>query len=355
MQLKKLILQDFRNYERKEFEFENGTTVFIGPNAIGKTNILEAVYLISTGNSFKAKRIDEMIRFAQETGKVEANVEVDGEVNKLTVVLTHGELMGKKVAKRRFLIEDVAKRKGDFVGMLPSVVFRPEDLDLMDGSPSLRRNWLDGVLLQADRDYVRSLMSYEQALRRRNKILEAIREGLTNRYQLTFWDGLLIKHGNVVTDKRENLINYINEVWRRSDLFTELKIYYDRSDISEKRLEQYEREEVAAGHTLVGPHKDDFLVNEVKDQIKRDLAVYGSRGEKRMTVLGLKMGELLFLEEKLGVKPLLLLDDIFSELDQIHTKEVHRVMIGRQVLVTTTDVKDIEEIEGVEIVRLEQD
>lgn len=351
--MKRLLLEDFRNYQRREFGFGEGTTVFLGPNAIGKTNILEAIYLISVGNSLKAKRIDEMIRFGQEVGKAEAYIENDEEENKLTVVLTHGELQGKRVAKRRFLVDDAPKRKGDFVGRLSSVIFRPEDLDLMDGSPSLRRNWLDEVLLQSDREYARSLSSYEQALRRRNKILDAIREGVSSRYQLTFWDGLLVKHGNVLTDRREALINYVNEIWRRSELFNKLKIEYDRSPISEHRLEQYKKEEVEAGYTLVGPHKDDFLIHEVENEVKRDLAIYGSRGEKRMTVLGLKMGELLYLEEQLGRKPLLLLDDIFSELDDIHTKEVHRVMIGRQVIVTTTDARDVKGVKGVVVLKLE--
>lgn len=347
MVLKSIGLQDFRNYERKNFELGSGTTVFVGPNAVGKTNILEAIYLISTGNSFKAKRIEEMIRFGAEYGQVEA--EVDEE--KLTVILTRGELLGKRVMKRRYLVSDVPKRKVDFGGRMSSVAFRPEDLDLMDGQPSLRRRWLDGVLIQADSEYRRSLMAYEAGLRRRNKILEAIREGIANRFQLTFWDGLLIKHGNVLTDRRESLVNYINEVWRRSELFSDLRLEYDKSIVSEKRFLQYKKEEVAAGHTLVGPHKDDFLVLEVKEG-KRDLAVYGSRGEKRMSVLGLKMGELLFLEEKLRQKPLLLLDDIFSELDEIHTKEVQRVMIGRQVVVTTTDVGDVEGVEGVKVIEL---
>ncbi len=348
MLLKRLVLQDFRNYEGRVFDFDEGTILLAGPNAIGKTNVLEAINLLATGNSFKAKRIEEMILFGKETGKVEAEVEIEGEIKKLTIILTRGEIQGKRVAKRRFLIDDVAKRKSDFVGLISCVAFRPEDLDLMDGSPTLRRDFLDEVLIQQSREYIRSLSSYTQALRRRNKILEAIREGVANRYQLTFWDGLLIKHGNVVTDERERLINYINDVWRRSDLFNGLKIEYDRSTISENRLEQYKKEEVTAGHTLVGPHKDDFLVRDEE----RDLSVYGSRGEKRMAVLGLKMGELLYLEEELGVKPLLLLDDIFSELDEIHSSEVHRVMIGRQVVVTTTEENDAEGMEKVVIERL---
>ena len=352
MQLKRLVLQDFRNYEKQEFELSPGTTVLIGPNAVGKTNVLEAVCLIASGESFKAGRIEEMVRFNEEFGKVEAEVEHEGEMNRLTVILTRGVMQEKRVQKRKFLVNEVAKRKGDFVGLMPAVIFRPEDLDLMDGSPSLRRDFLDQVMCQADSEYGRSLVSYQQALRRRNKILEAIREGVANRYQLTFWDGLLIRHGQRVSEGREEICNYINEIWGKSDLFTDLKIVYDRSLISEKRLAQYEKEEVLVGHTLVGPHKDDFLVMANGKQKERDLSMYGSRGEKRMAILGLKMGELLFLEEKLGKKPLLLLDDIFSELDEKHSEEVKRVMIGRQVVVTTTEEKDTADLKEAVIVRL---
>ncbi len=347
MILRQIELNDFRNYENREVKLGGGTTWIVGPNAVGKTNILEAVRLISTGESFRAKLINESIMFGGEFARIEANiVDEKGDSQKLSVLLTKGELQGKRVAKRRFFVDEVAKRKADFVGILPSVVFRPEDLELIDGSPGVRREWLNDVLLQVDREYVRSLSTYEQANRRRNKILEAIREGVASRYQLTFWDQLIVKHGQKITDAREKLVEYINEIWQKSDLFGQLKLIYDPSLISEKRLLQYKNEEVAAGHTLVGPHKDDWNIADSKG---RDIGAYGSRGEQRMAVLGLKMGELLFLEDKLNRKPLLLLDDIFSELDENHIREVRRVMLNRQVVVTTTDTKEVGSGEVIEL------
>lgn len=353
MQLKSLILEDFRSYMKREFQLGEGVTALVGPNAIGKTNVLEAIRLLSLGDSFRAEVIAEMVRFGEEMGRVEALVDEDNEHDKLTVIVTGGEVGGRKVSGRRFLVNDVPKSKANFVGLLPSVVFLPEDLELMDGSPSLRRKWFDSVLQQTDAEYRRSLASYEKALRRRNRVLQAIREGLANRYQLTFWDGLVIKHGEVLTEKREELVQFINAMFSRSDLFAELALEYDKSVISESRLNQYEKEEVLAGHTLVGPHKDDFVVTSAHgSERRRNLATYGSRGEKRMAVLGLKMGELLLLEEKLGKKPLLLLDDIFSELDKTHSEEVHRVMLGRQVIVTTTDGSDLSNIGSLKVIEL---
>lgn len=338
MILRKLKLFDFRSYPDRDIELAEGTTWIVGPNAVGKTNILEAIRMISVGESFRAERIEETVNFGKEFGRVEALVGDEKNKLKLSVLLNRGELQGKKVAKRKYFIDDVSKRKMDFLGLLPSVVFRPEDLDLFSGSPSVRRGWLNDILSQTDKNYARSLVTYEQAIRRRNKILEAIRDGISNRYQLTFWDGLVVKHGEVLMNERTRLVEYINEIWRKSELFSRLELIYDPSTISEKRLAQYEKEEVAAGHTLVGPHKDDWTV---KDNKGRDISLYGSRGEQRMAVLGLKMGELLYLEEKLDKRPLLLLDDIFSELDSEHIKEVYRVMVNRQVIVTTTDKNDV--------------
>lgn len=350
--MQKLSLKDFRNYKGRKIDLDEGVTVVLGPNASGKTNLLEAIRLVSSGESFRASRIEEMIRFDQDWGKVDIWLKEGGEEIKLTVMLTRGELKGKRVNKRRFMVNDNGKKRKDFVGRMPSVVFRPQDLGMIEGSPYLRRGWLDEMLSQAVKGYERSLQSYNKALKRRNKILEAIREGEASRYQLTFWDGLLIKHGQVLVEKREEVVNYVNEVFYKSELFAKLELEYDKNVVSERRLDQYEKEEVAAGHTLVGPHKDDLIVL-FADGKKRDLGIYGSRGEQRMAVLGLKMGELLFLEERLGKVPILLLDDIFSELDRGHGREVYRVMEGRQVVVTTTDETKIKGLEDKSIVRLE--
>jgi len=341
--LRNLSLSDFRNYDNKEFVFENGVNVIFGENARGKTNLLEAINLIGLGESFRAKLTDEMVRFDKEYGKVSGNVVWDDDGQQIEVIVNKGMILGKTVNKRKYLIDGVSKRKTELLGILPLVLFRPEDVELISGSPDLRRKFLDRMIVQTNVEYAHSLQTYEQALRRRNKLLVAIREGQATRYSLAFWDGLLIKHGIVVQDMRTKAIDYINEIFEKSDLFKKLKVSYDRSSISESRLLQYKEAEVSVGYTLVGPHKDDFVVKE-KD---RDLAVYGSRGEQRMAVLALKMGEIYFLEGKNNKKTLLLLDDIFSELDDNHKQEVLRVMMGRQVIVTTADEDDLKMFEKV--------
>ena len=359
MYLKSLTLLDFRSYKNREFGFSKGLNVIWGENAVGKTNLLEAIYLLSLGGSFRARKIDEMVRFGNEWGRLTGMVEDGDGEKKLEIMITKGEVNGKRVAKRKYVVDEASKRRKDYVGNLPVVLFRPEDMEILSGSPDGRRNFLDQVLFQIDTEYVVSFGTYNQALRRRNKILDAVREGVANKYSLTFWNGLLVKHGQVLTEKRSELVGFINHLWSRSDLFNDLSIEYDKSVISEKRLEQYKNEELAAGYTLVGPHKDDLSV-EIKmkqngeDVKKRDIGKYGSRGEQRMAVLAMKMGEIYYLEESMAEKPILLLDDIFSELDKDHEEEVLRVMEGRQVMVTTADENDLrlfEKVKKIELVK----
>ena len=343
MILEQLELVDFRNFISKTFDLNDDVNVVWGENASGKTNMLEAIYLLGTGNSFRARIIDEMVRFDQELGRVRGKIRpslpaASKDLRDLEVMVTKGMVVGVKTLKRKYLVDGTFKRKRDYVGYLPVVVFRPENLGMLTGGSEGRRDFLDEILCQVNEAFGRSLAVYTQALKRRNKLLDAIREGAVNRYSLTFWDGLLIKHGNVLSSERENLVNHINSLWKRSELFNDLKLVYDKSIISEVRLAQYKDEELAAGYTLVGPHKDDFRVITGDE---RDLGVYGSRGEQRMAVLALKLGEIYFGEEKVNDKPLLLLDDIFSELDDVHKKEVLRVMAGRQVIVTTVNKGDL--------------
>jgi len=343
MFLKQLELKGFRNYKDRVFDFSEGLNVVWGENASGKTNLLESIYLLGLGESFRAKRIDEMVNFDDELGRVKGKVKVDeGDGKEIEVMVNRGEVGGKRVSKRRYLIDGAGKRRKDFVGELPVVLFWPEDMEILIGSPDRKRSFLDQVLVQVESDYARSLMVYNQTLRRRNKLLDAVREGDTNRHALAFWDSLLIKHGEILSKKREELVGYIDLLWKRSELFNELNLVYDKSVISEKRLDQYRDEELAAGYTLVGPHKDDLQILSLNGKgRKRDLSIYGSRGEQRMAVLALKMGEIYFMEEKLKDKPLLLLDDIFSELDEGHKSEVLRVMEKRQVIATTADKSDV--------------
>ncbi|TSC54022.1 MAG: DNA replication and repair protein RecF [Microgenomates group bacterium LiPW_16] len=337
MVLVRLDLANFRNFKENSFSFSPNTTLILGPNTSGKTNILEAIYLLATGHSFRAEVEREMIRYGKEMSNVKCSAEGGSNRETLEIILTTGEVMRAKTAKKFYKVNGVGKRMVDFVGLVRSVLFWPEDLNLVTNSPSLRRKYLDLTLSQVDREYRRSLLSYEKGLRQRNKLLEKIRDEGASRSQLLFWDQLLVKNGGLLTDKRIEFIEFVNNL-HLSTLNLQFKLGYDKSVISADRLEQYAQEEVAVGATLVGPHRDDFKF--LLDL--RDLSCFGSRGEQRLAVLWLKLCELEFISQKTGERPILLLDDIFSELDHEHRKHVLELIPQQQTIITTTDLHLVE-------------
>ena len=398
MNIHQISLSNFRNYPKKTFVFSPVNTLIIGDNASGKTNLLEAVFSLATGGSFRTESDREAIEFGKEVGRVQGVIltpnlfrgknpvgntesgrdpspasrrtQDDSERKELEVLLSTGIVMGVKAPLKKYSVNGVGKRMVDFAGILKVVLFWPQDMDLVTDSPSLRRRYLDSVLVQVDREYRRSLISYDKGLRQRNRLLEAIRDQGAHRHQLMFWDQLLIKTGEYITKKREEYIEYINSCQLSACLqarqvvscqFEGYQLIYDKSVISATRLEQYKEEEVAAGVTLVGPHRDDFEFRIKNDELRktkdtsdgvrmhssevegfRNLSHFGSRGEQRLAVLWLKLGELAYIEEKTGEKPVLLLDDIFSELDHEHRKIIFEVIGNQQTIITTTDEHFIE-------------
>jgi DNA replication and repair protein RecF len=327
--LKSISLHNFRSYEKKEFSFQDSTLI-VGPNTSGKSNLVEAIYLLSTGKSFRTDKDTQMLKFTEEVGRVKGKINDD----ELEVLLTNGQVNGGSQYKK-FLVNGVSKRRVDFAGKLLTVLFSPQDLEIIIESPSLRRNFLDEVLEQVDRNYRVASIAYVKSLRQRNALLEMAREtGQRNEKQFEYWDNLVIENGNIVTQKREEFINFLNSAAK--DIF-DLVVEYDKSTISKERLLQYEREEVAAGVTLVGPHRDDFSVLMFNDgKTVHDVKFYGSRGQQRLAILQLKMLELLFIEKSLGERPLFLLDDIFSELDEGHIQLILEEIGKQQTIITTT-------------------
>lgn len=330
MILTELSLQYFRSYTKRSFTFSPATTLIIGPNTAGKTNILEAIVMLSTGKSFRADIDREVIRWGAELARVKART---GDVS-LELLVTTGLVSGKKAPLKKYLVNGVARRQVDFIGNLRSVLFWPEHLELVTDSPSVRRRYLDSVLVQTDREYRRNLMSYERGLRQRNRLLDAINEGSASRGQLLFWNQLLIRSGAYITDARAAFIESINAS-RVSGM--SFHIAYDKSVISGTRLAQYKDEEVAAKATLVGPHRDDMVFYKRRQKELSDLSKYGSRGEQRLAILWLKLAELEFIEKVSGERPLLILDDIFSELDAGHRELILELLGKQQTIVSSAE------------------
>lgn len=372
--IKSISLQNFRNLKKTKFEFSEKITVILGPNTSGKTNLLEAIFLLATGKSFKARLEEEMIGYDSSIARVAAVSSIKYQVSqneihdtkymiqntKLDVVLTRGEIqIGEdpkniqKSPRKKMLVNGVSRRLIDFAGNLKIVLFGPWDMDLVTESPSKRRDYLDYVLSQTDREYRRAIMSYVKGLRQRNRILFNIRENGTSRSHLLFWDKLLIKNGNYISSKRAEFIEFVNQTEDYRD--KDYMIVYDDSPISESRLEQYKNEEVASATTLVGPHRDDMVFKVKTDNTgntSRELARFGSRGESRMGVLWLKMAELSYIRTVTGENPTLLLDDIFSELDHEHRNIVFDIIGKNQTIITTADEHYIEDIKNAKVIKI---
>lgn len=342
MLLTSIYLQSFRSYSEKKFDFNPQMTVIVGPNTAGKTNLSEAIYLLATGKSFRTSTDGQMIAFGQEIGRVgglleeargtEDTQEREDKV-KIEVVLLNGGTNTGRFGKK-FFINGIARSRAALRTLLPIVLFRPEELDIIISGPSLRRAFLDNVLEQTDKEYLAATIAYEKALRQRNALLDIVKEtGVKNKQQFEYWDNLLIENGNILTAKRGEFIEYINS--SAKDIFS-LQIVYDHSKISPERLVQYEQAEIGAGNTLVGPHRDDFHVTQKVDGEDRDIRHFGSRGQQRLVVLQLKLLQIQYMKDRLEKSPLLILDDIFSELDSGHIQLVLEKIAGSQVILTTT-------------------
>jgi DNA replication and repair protein RecF len=329
MILTSIFLQNFRNYQQAEFNFSPSVTVIIGPNTAGKSNLLEAIYLLSSGKSFRAEKDMQMISFGSAFSRVRGETEEDGKKDILEVIITAPSTI--RTHAKKFLINGVPKRQIDFAGFLPTLLFIPADLNIIISSPSYRRDFLDSVLELVDRQYRQSKILYEKALKRRNALLNLVKEtGARNDQQFVYWDEILITNGDYISKKRKDLIDYFNNL--QKDLI-HFSVKYDHSQISKERLRQYYGAEIAAGVTLVGPHRDDFYVEFEKGA---DVRYFGSRGQQRLVVLQLKLLQLSYIEQFLGKRPLLLLDDIFSELDDEHISLIMEIIDRQQTILTTT-------------------
>ena len=324
-------LQQFRSYNKYSLDLDPSLTYIIGPNTAGKTNILEAIQLLSSGKSFRGVMDREMIMWGNEYARITVKTDDDD----LEILLTVGTIGSKKTPRKRYLVNGIGRRISDTVSNLPTVLFSPEDLDIVRGTPSLRRKYLDQVLIQVNPSYHRNLLLYEKALRQRNKLLSLIHDELATSEQLFYWNAKLIESGTVIHEARETYLLYQNSITLDSKLFT---VEYDHSIINADRLKEYAEEEIAAKATLVGPHRDDFsmkLKKSKNDTVRLDS--FGSRGEQRLGVLWLKMGALRFIETTLEQQPLLLLDDIFSELDEVHQQLVLTLLSTYQTIITSAD------------------
>lgn len=328
MFLKQLKLTNFRNYSTLVLDFDQRPTIFVGNNAAGKSNILEAIHLLSITKSLRVETEDELIKSGEGFARVEGFLE---ETELLVIINRPTKEM---LFKKKVMVNGIGRRTVDFIGYLPAVIFYPSDINMVTGAPSLRRWHLDLALAQIDRDYKKSLTLYEQFLQARNRVLKRIREGLGKKDELTFWTDGLLKEAEVISAKRKSFSEFINDLDKPLGKF---RFEYKPSNINAERLFETQSREIAVAATLIGPHRDDFNIL-LED---RNLAHYGSRGEQRTATLAFKLSQLEYMAKILGKRPILLLDDVFSELDASHRAHVVEVVGKQQTIIATVELEHI--------------
>lgn len=312
--------------------------------------MIEAVYLLSSGKSNRSEKDNQLMQFGKSIARIKGKIG-DDELE-LIIASTPTNFLQKK-----YMVNGVSKTRANFSGRMPVVLFTPLDLDIVAGQPGVRRKFLDEVLEQTDHDYRLTHISYTKAVRQRNALLEEVQEtGVRDEERFSYWDNLVIKNGQVITKKRKELLEYINKT--KKELF-EFELIYDSSVISTERLLQYKNAEVGAGVTLVGPHRDEVIIK-YKNKFSKnseEVRYFGSRGQQRLVSLELKLAQIELIKEKTENQPILLLDDVFSELDSSNINHVLDLMNTYQTIATTTHKEFIgkDMLENMKMIELESE
>lgn len=349
MHLSHLTLQNFRSYGQKTFEFEPKINLILGQNGSGKTNILEAIYFLSSGKSFRASSSFQLINWNESYSIVKGSltsceIEVQLVKNPATASLS-----------RKFFIDQTVKTRNRYLGTLKVVIFEPEDIRLVTGSPSRRRDFLDSIFSTIEWRYSSALSQFHRALKHRNELLDLIRNNQAQRSELYYWDQSLIKNSTIIHDYRQKFINSANlffQTHSNSEINT-ISLHYFPSILTTAKLESQTSTEIAQGHTLSGIHRDDFnFSNSIFPADDTNLAFWGSRGQQRLAVLALRLAQINYLETEYNDKPILLLDDIFSELDQNHRELVGHICQKYQTIFTSAEPETAQILSDCHVINL---
>ena len=332
MYIEKLKLENFRNYDNEEIEFDKNINIIYGDNAQGKTNILEAIFMCSLGKSFRTNRENEIIKKEKIYSKVEMlSFKEDRQVT------INMELNDKK----KFYINKIpAKKTSDILGKNYVVLFTPEDISVLKNEPSKRRRFLNIMISQLRPMYVHLLSEYNKIIEQRNFYLKQIKFDNKPIENLEIWDEQLVNLGTKIYEYRKEFIEKINNKiyeihLRTTDDIEEVKIKYI-SNIGKnykESLKKNQNNDIQKGYTGIGIHRDDFevYINE------NDVAKYGSQGQKRSTIISLKLAEAEVIYEEIGERPVILLDDFMSELDKNRIQGFLENIKNNQVIITCTD------------------
>ena len=338
MIIKSLELADFRNYNSLEIHFSNGTNILYGKNAQGKTNILEAIYLSSTTKSHRGTKDRDIINFDKEEAHIRTLLEKDGMENRIDMHLRKNKAKGIAINGQKI------KKAAELLGLLNVVFFSPEDLSIIKNGPAERRRFVDMELCQLDSFYLYNLNHYNKIVNQRNKLLKDMYFQPELRDTLNIWDSQLVSFGSKIIERRELFIKQLNEIIfdihkKLSGNKEELLIHYE-PDISienyESSLRNSQEKDIKLKQTTVGPHRDDFSFIEKNIDIRK----FGSQGQQRTAALSLKLSEIELVKKMTKDNPVLLLDDVLSELDSDRQNYLLNNIGDIQTIITCTGLDE---------------
>ncbi|MFA9378111.1 MAG: DNA replication/repair protein RecF [Lachnotalea sp.] len=338
MIIKSIKLENFRNYDKLDINFNDGTNILYGDNAQGKTNILEAIYLSGTTKSHKGSKDREIIKFDQEESHIRTIILKNGIEYKLDMHLRKNKTKG-------IAINGIPIRKAsELFGIVNIVFFSPEDLNIIKNGPSERRRFIDLELCQLDKVYLHNLTKYNNIINQRNKLLKDISFRSDLRDTLSVWNLQLVNYGKKIIERRKIFIHQINDIiydihYKLSGGKEELYIKYEQNVSEELFLNNLEKNierDIKLGTTSVGPHRDDL--NFLNKNI--DIRKYGSQGQQRTAALSLKLSEIELVTKLINDKPILLLDDVLSELDSNRQNYLLNSINNTQTLITCTGLDE---------------
>ncbi len=342
MILKRMSLHNFRNISSKVLDISPQLTIILGENACGKTNILESIHCLINGVGFRESKEEELLQLESSETQLDGLFEKNN--NKHTFrVLFKKEKSG--TITKNFFVQNVRKNHSPYsTEQTKCVLFAPEQIEIITGSPDIRREYFNKLISTFDILYKKHLINYEQALRKRNKLLEHFRSLDTLTEELSFWDVYLQKEAAYITNKRDEYTHFLNNHTGLDG--REFSIEYSKNEFTQERLREKKELELRIRRTLIGPQKDDWIIYlKNKNSPKKNIQKYGSRSEQRLGVFWLKMNEIHYMEEEIKIHPILLLDDVFSEFDHENKEKIVRLIETYQTVMTTTEKELVKEIQ----------
>ena len=335
MLIKNIYLEGFRNYDRQEIKLSDNINVFFGNNAQGKTNILEALYFSALGRSFRTHKENELIKFNENLAKIKIDYVKKDRENEIEIELNKNS---KKVIK---LNKIKLNKNSELVGNLNLVIFSPDDIIILKQAPALRRKFLDILISQLKPNYVHLLSEYNKVLDQRNANLK-----IKNTDTIDIWDEQLAKFAEKIFEYRKNYIEKLQKKMEeihpkltseREKIEIKYKTGFTTKEEFLKKLKYSLQNDIYKGYTHEGTHRDDFeiLINE------KSLNIYGSQGQHRTAILSLKIAEMEIVKEEIFENPILLLDDVTSELDLERVNSIFNIIKDYQVFITCTDINSI--------------